>query len=249
MIDHGNFRNGLNPQPPHVEIGVYIDGVDHTILNATCEALQTMGGHPTGVALVGYPEGFRYVTDLPLILGTWPARCIELQPYRVGFVHSILGEMSVTFAPSTPPNCHPIAIRLSAGPFSIPERLWSPTDHRSALHWRTSIAELYKGLCDALDPIYASIGIEESIPTPSELARGAPLPFDLYVANRVIDIEPMIRQQLLDIFGAFTVQEGPSGIYFSTWSLYDNSFPKLDYELLVSASPLLAQAITKDPNI
>lgn len=170
-------------------IGLWFDQpVFPSALLAVGDALVAAGGQYDGDVTVG-PSGAEFTSwsndidgcsflDRRVVEGTM-AGTVEGTVYRLGLRLPVVGETIVSFA-STPTAMpapeHPVEIGMAA---DRADRNRSKSPARAFLN-------RMKALCIALDPAYALMGEEITIPTPAELASGSGhLGWSAFVSHRL----------------------------------------------------------------
>ncbi|BCY13650.1 hypothetical protein [Actinoplanes sp. L3-i22] len=206
----------IQPDSPFLVVGLFLDRLsDDEALAKTCRALHDLGASYTGSAWAGpaEPPPFEYVTDLPLRLSDWPVTAPGERQYRVGMSIEDLGTLAVSFGRADPAGGHPVAVMTFLGPYSYPD-YWDDEDRAEAVRYRARALAVLRGLCDGLDPLYASVEEEEAVPVPSRLARVETMtPPDFYLADRARSRMGPIP----DLFPEAVVEEWRTGVFVSHW--------------------------------
>ena len=228
-----------SPQPPQASVGFYREyGTDADLFTAVCELLLDVGATPTGVrtAPAGRARAFERVADLaselsPTDLTHEPAaesrlrsllasQALEHRVLQVGFIVRPVGALLVTYEPAVgPQGRHPVAIIASG------EQL-SPPGGRAGRAGRAVARWLRESLrlgCDRLDPLYAAIVIEGSLPPPARLSADSRLGTELFVANRLLAADPALGADLSALFKRGAAESWPGGMFFSGWGWFNQA--------------------------
>ena len=210
-------------------------------------ALERAGVVPTGWAWVADKADvgtrFEYVTDLNL---TTERLTEESVPYRLGAESAVLGDVALTFDRAEPGGRHPVLLLTYAGPYAIPQHMWSKADRSRSKRFREAVRHLARLLCEEVDPAYAVVDIEEPVPTPEALAAGnAQLGGDAYVSGRMLDRLGGLSDTLDAAFSECAVEQWRSGSFYSCW-LLDGSTGEPDNDRLRNASARIGRLLAHE---
>jgi len=169
-------------------IGLWFDQPPPSALLAVGDVLVAAGGQYDGDVTVG-PSGaaFEYWSELDgrrsvdrrVVEGTM-AGTVEGTVHNLSLRLPVVGEVVVHFdrtPAAVPAEEHPVAIDMSA----------DRDDRNPSKDPARAFLKLMKALCTALDPAYALMGEEITVPTPTELASGSGhLGWSAFVSHRLI---------------------------------------------------------------
>ena len=220
-------------------MGFYSErGGDAELFTAVCELLLDAGATPTGAQMTSAEraQAFERVGDLAAELSLadlvrepaagkrlrWllSGEAPEHRVLQVGFTMSPVGVLLVTYEPAAGlEGRHPAAVISSA------ERLSPPgggagRGGRAVARW---LGELLRLGCDRLDPLYAAIVIEGSLPPPARLSPDSRLGTELFVANRLLAADPELGADLAALFEQGAVEAWPGGMFFSGWGWFNQA--------------------------
>ena len=226
-----------SPQPPQASVGFYREhGTDSELFAGLCGLLLDMGATPTGARLAPADQAraFERVSDLQLsqadlapgaeagerlrklLSGDSPG----YRMLQAGFTARPPGVLLATYEPAAgPQGRHPVAVIASA------ERL-SPPSGGAGRTGRAVARWLLKSLrlgCDRLDPLYAAIVIEGSLPPPTRLSADSRLGTELFVANRLLTADPGLGADLAALLGEGEAETWPGGVFVSGWRWFNDA--------------------------
>jgi hypothetical protein len=252
-----------SPQPPQASVGFYREcAADADLFAGLCELLLDMRATPTGarVAPAGQARAFERISDLAPELslidlagertaderlrGLVGGEAPEQRVLQAGFTARPVGAVLATYeSAAEPQGRHPVAVVASA------ERLSPPGGGggragRAVARW---LKESLSRGCDCLDPLYAAIIIEGSLPPPALLSADSRLGTELFVANRLLAAAPGLDADLTALFGPGAAESWPGGLFFSGWGWFNQAGRTIPNARAVerSAADRLARAIAR----
>lgn len=251
----------LYPEPPHISAGFYFDATDQvTAFNAVCQHLITSMAAPSGymevVRSAKFPR-FTMISDLADQLELlkfnsgesktleqtthWPPiEDTEIHILRAGFKTPQAGLAVVEFG-LIPQGLgmdvpHPIAVTTSCALLSTPA---SNDKHELAQAKKTSrfVMEVFRSVCEELDPLYGSVVVEASLPVPAELtsAKNSRIGTELFISFRLAETDPLLEPDLIGIFDGGFFEHWRTGIFFSGWNALNPMGRAVDAPLEVGA--------------
>ena len=226
-----------SPQPPQASVGFYREhGTDSELFAGLCGLLLDTGATPTGarLALADQAQAFERVGDLrlaqadltpgaeaggqlrSLLSGDVPGHRV----LEAGFSARPPGVLLATYEPAAGPRGrHPVAVITSAERLSLSGRS-TGRGGRAVARW---LLESLRLGCDRLDPLYASIVIEGSLPPPDRLSAESRLGTELFVANRLLVADPGLEQDLAALLGQGMAETWPGGVFVSGWRWFNDA--------------------------
>jgi hypothetical protein len=226
-----------SPQPPQASIGFYREhGTDSGLFAGLCELLLDMGATPAGARLAptDQAQAFERVSDLQLAPADLPRGAGAGERLRAllsgdapgcrvlqaGFTIRPPGVLLATYEPAEGPRSrHPVAAIASAEHLSQPGG-GARRSGRAVARW---LLEALRLGCDRLDPLYAAIVVEGSLPPPGLLSADSRLGTELFVANRLLTADAGLGADLAALFGQDTTQTWPGGMFFSGWGWFNKA--------------------------
>lgn len=168
---------GLYPEPPHLSAFVAPELDRSEALLAAWDVLTAAGCVFTRDVLVARDhEWFQYVSDVDREVIRHDGSSRDLlesrQPLRIQFRHRSMGIVSLGLSSAVEyGEPHPLEVAIHAGPFSLPDEMWSRSDRRAAKRVMGWMERLLLALTEPVQAQYGAIGIEAVFPTPVSLAR------------------------------------------------------------------------------
>ena len=232
--------------PPQISVSCYFDTMDpEDAFFAVCEEIEAAGATASGVFEIVHAASFppfAMISDLaprPEVIQidvhkskteTWKrlvaAQKPEVQVLRAAFEIPKVGPAIVTFEP-IPDNLglhsqHPVAVTISGELLSMPAHVaLSRREQRWAAFTAQFLLSVFRSVCEAHNPLYGAILVEQSLPTPQQLIKGnARLSTEVFVSNRLLAMDPALERDLGIFFAAGSSQRWATGIFFSGWAVF-----------------------------
>ncbi|GAB3143997.1 MAG TPA: hypothetical protein VFS41_01745 [Edaphobacter sp.] len=225
------MKSVLYPEPPHLSVGLYCERGERELFARVCSSTVNAGAaFSKTIGTAPRCREFHLVSDLGVDyreIEAHPERIWnivngndqELRPIRVGFQHKEFGLMFVTYDFSTQAGNHAVSLVTSAGPLGLPDDLQSTAEKKRAKKWAGKCVDMARSICEEVDPLYAAIGIEMSMPTPLMLRSGALGLGDIFVSNRLLAGAPRLGGRLSEYFSGGHVSTWKNGAFFSSWGM------------------------------
>jgi hypothetical protein len=241
------------PEPPHVSLGFFVDALpDDEALESVYLSLLEQGGAPTGPLLVAPRSqgNFESVSDLADVLETeviaagavgrqhllerlGPAS--EARVLGVGLQLEPLGDGLVTFEPAEANEQHPVVALWAAEELGLPPALQSAAERRRARRRAGAVLDAFREVCEALDPLYAGIGCEMTLPSRSRLSPDrAQIGTEIFVSSRALSAARQLEGRLRQCFAAGAVETWASGLFCSGWEPFNREGRSVPSPLEVS---------------
>jgi hypothetical protein len=228
-----------SPEPPQVSVGFYSERLtDADLFAAVCSLLLDIGAVPSRTIVVPFEraQAFERIGDLAdalafVNLGSGPAAGERLRQLlasagsagrvmQTSFAARPIGTLLVTYEPAAGPDGrHPVAVIASAAPLSLPGG-GAGRGAEAIAHW---LRELLRAGCERLDPLYAAIIIEGSIPPPRRMSGDGRLGTELFVADRLVAADPRLITDLAAIFQDGAVESWQGGTFLSGWGWFNQA--------------------------
>jgi hypothetical protein len=112
------------------------------------------------------------------------------------------------------------------------------------------LLSVFRSVCEAHNPLYGAILVEQPLPTPQQLIEGnARLSTELFVSNRLLAVNPELERDLGTLFAAGSSQQWATGVFFSGWAVFSGKVHTIDAPLQVGdhAARYLGRALRKYP--
>ncbi|HEX8347198.1 MAG TPA: hypothetical protein VF657_21040, partial [Actinoplanes sp.] len=104
----------------------------------------------------------------------------------------------------------------------IPIEMWGKVERSAAAKLASWSKNLLLEASDQCNALYAAIGIECSLATPSELAGGlASLPSEVFVAQDILETNPKLNRAFAEDFQNGVVIEWSTGRFYSGWAPFN----------------------------
>jgi hypothetical protein len=265
----------LHLPPPQISASCYFDTMDpEDAFLAVCEQVEAAGATASGVFEVVHAASFppfAMISDLVPRLEvmqldvhkskteTWKrliaAQKPEVQVLRAAFEAPKVGPAIVTFEP-IPHNPdlhtrHPVAVAISGELLSMPAHVsLSRREQQQAALTAQFLLSTFRSACEAHNPLYSAILVEQPLPTPQQLIEGnARLSTELFVSNRLLAVDAELERDLGTLFAAGSSQQWATGVFFSGWAVFSGKVHTIDTPLKVSeqAARYLGRALRKYP--
>lgn len=214
---------GLYPEPPHLSAFVAPDVDRSEALVAAWEVLTAAGCVFTGDVLVARDhEWFQYVSDVDREVIRHDGSPRELlasrQVLRIEFRHRSMGIVVLGLSSAVEyGEPHPLEVAIHAGPFSLPDEMWSPSDRRAAKRVMGWMERLLLALSGPVQAQYGAIGIEAVFPTPVSLAtaqRSVLWPSTWFWSS---ELGSRVEEDLLSSLRPSAVTRSREGTLFRAW--------------------------------
>lgn len=244
----------LYPEPPHVSLGFFVDALpDEEALEAVCMSLLAQGGVPSGPLVVAPRSqgNFESVSDLAAVLETEVIaagaagrqhlieRLGAARVLRAGVRLDPLGDGVVTFEPAEANEQHPVVALWAAEELGIPPALQSASERRRARRRAGAVLGVFREVCEALDPLYAGLGCEMTLPSRSRLGPDrARIGTEIFVSSRALAAARALEGRLRQCFAAGVVEAWASGLFCSGWELFNGQGRSVPSPLTVSRQVL-----------
>jgi hypothetical protein len=241
-------RSSLYLDPPHVAAAFYLDRrAPEAALGLVCERVAAAGATPTGALTVVRGEGFprfgmisdlaRHLEDRTVeVRGAkrqeeWKAlvngATSGVKVLRAGLEVPQVGGVTVEFQPvpdgADSRTLHPVAVVVSGAFLSVPDTAaLSKKERRQAQATAHFLMSVFRGLCEAEEPLYAGILVEAFLPTPPELLAGAArLGTELFVSKRLGSAAPGLDRTLAALFAKGFRESWSTGSFHSGWAAFN----------------------------
>lgn len=221
----------LYPAPPHLSVAVYSDQPEERTFAQMCDVAARTGCLPLNVALATSAGAeFEMVSDLDreeiqvspdrferLILG----QDTEARALRAGFRHPGLGTAVVGYVPGTDTGTHAVEISIGSDWLGMPEEFWDDENRRAAYARADWSIDVLRAAVERCDPLYGSIGVEFSLPTPRAICEKEwDLRAELFVSRHLLRKDTSLETRLRDAFAEGEVTGWDSGIFCVAWAPY-----------------------------
>ncbi|GAA1538342.1 hypothetical protein GCM10009678_20820 [Actinomadura kijaniata] len=245
----------LYPEPPHLELAVFHEVTpEERLLAEVCARLGAAGAVPTGYLEV-IPEDlpFERPTDVGAeaeeirvpaervgghLAGEVPGRRV----LRAGFELRPLGLVAAGHNRGAAGR-HPVALLTSAEKI---ESGWPGRRRGSAERVAAAVRSLMRDVCEAVGPLYASLGVETTLPGPERLAGTGDRLGDVFVAGRLFARVPGLAGRLDGCFAAGHSEKWSGGTYYSSWGPFnDAGTTARDPGLAARSGRLLGDAVAR----
>jgi hypothetical protein len=263
----------LYPEPPHISVGFYLDAASpRDAFTGVYDQVAAAGAVPTGVLEIvrapAFPH-FAMISDLASQLESlelnvrkeheldqWMrwlhAQDPAVHVLRAAFDAPRAGLAVVAFEPipegSGADALHPVSVTMSGSLLSMPAHVsLNKRERAQALLVARFLMTVFRSVCESHDPLYGSIAVEASLPTPIELAAGrARVGTELFFSARLETADPTLERDLATIFAGGFSERWTKGIFFSGWAAFNTGGNLVDEPLAVStrAAHRLGQALT-----
>lgn len=246
--------------PPHISAALYFEHADSTkTLLKVCQQVQN--AKQTDLLSIDFVRDtqfpqFAMLSDLAARLETAYSDLEQyltqtIQIVQVSFRSPDAGTFAVLFD-CIPDNAvgsevHPISITVSGSLLAMPPNAsLKARERRRAAKNAQFLLEVFRTLCDVLDPLYGAIQVESCLPTPFELIGGeARIGTELFISTRLSDAEKKLNVRLTALFNDGFQEQWSTGTFFSGWSVFNYAKQTVELPLIVSkqAAYSLGQAI------
>ncbi|RKH43038.1 hypothetical protein D7Y23_30140 [Corallococcus sp. AB050B] len=237
-------RSSLYLDPPHVAAAFYLDRLaPEAALGRVCAHVAAAGATPTGALTVVRGERFPRFGMISDLARHLEDRSVELRGgkqlqewktlvggeapgakvLRVGFEAPQVGGVTVEYQPvpddAQERTLHPVAVFVSGALLSMPgAAALSKKERRQAQATAQFLTSVFQGVCEAEEPLYAGILVEDSLPTPPELEAGsARLGTELFVSRRLESAAPGLERTLASLFEQGFRAAWSTGSFLSGW--------------------------------
>jgi hypothetical protein len=222
----------LTVWPPHLSVSVYSELTDErAVFAALADVVRRHGGVGTRRVDVIPPElDFNTLTEpWPRQLDVDPAEFDRLvaggedawTPVAAGFVTTAAGPLVLTYLRRHGDDRHPVEARVYADDLGLPDFVRDAEQDASAERLATWIRGLFRDACERIDPLYAELTIETTLPTPSAL-DGAQVD-NVYVADRLLAADVQLEHDLRMTYDTGDVARWRTGLYCSTWAPFNDA--------------------------
>jgi hypothetical protein len=219
--------------PPHLTVAVYSAEPEITTFARMCDVVRDLGCDPRNLVEVApVDRDFELLADLGdarMVQEVDPARLTQLvqgqdpslRVIRAAYSHREFGKVIVRYVLREGSGPHPIGVTVSAGPYGLPEEMWSASMRRCAYAmdgWTRNVMQAAAARCH---PLYGAIGVEFSLSPPEELiAGGHDLSIELFVSRHLLDADISLDSKLRAAFSGGEVTNWDEGTFYSGWA-YD----------------------------
>lgn len=224
----------LSPEAPHLSVAVYGDQPESETFAQACAVVQELGGAPLHVIEVAPADkDFELLSDLGdmrrtievdspqyarLLAGCDPTARV----LKAGHMHEKFGLTVVEYILRVGAGAHPIGISMGAEWLGIPDELWTDDQRQVAYELGDWNLDILRSMTSRSGPLYGSIGVEHTLPTPSQLGKaGAVVTTELYVSYRLLGSFGPLRERLAEAFTGGAVVEWERGLFYSGWAPYN----------------------------
>jgi hypothetical protein len=228
--------------PPHLSVGLYCERVaEPEAFAALAAAVRRYGAEPRDAVMV-VPSRLEFdgLTDLPvedriervvrpdefdrLVAGSDPAWTVV----QAEFVTAEAGLLVLSYLRRAGDDRHPVEATVYADALGIPEELWEPGEAERAARLAAWFRGLARTACEHVDPLYAEVTIESTLPTPSQLIGGDL--GDVYVADRLLVSDPRLEPDLRAVYADGAVARWRTGLYCSGWAPFNEAGRTMPYD-------------------
>jgi len=219
----------LYPSPPHLSIGVFCgDSGDAASMARVCAALLRAGGGFTGDVMAA-PKGvpFFMTNDIGgdalrmrvegLFDGERMVEQRDIDILKAGFRMKAIGLIVAGFDYGEHGR-HPVSLTMGAADLGLPADVRRKHERRKAKKISAFALRLMRSICEDVDPLYGSIGIEASLPDPSRVASGDFTVDDVYISKRLLRSASADPQVVRSKSLADHLTEWNTGFYLSAFS-------------------------------
>ncbi|SDI53279.1 hypothetical protein SAMN05421505_1649 [Sinosporangium album] len=218
----------LHPPPPHISIGLYSEHGERDLYARIYRSLMKRGADTdTRIGIAPQSTGFAMVSDLgdfyqeinlPLdrISAIANGNDCDYRPIRTGIR---LGKVNISLGYdwSTQNDDHAVSLVMHAGPLGIPDHLQSPRGRKQARRAGREFISLSRSVCDDVDPLYATAGVEVSTPTPHTLKDQTLDTGGFFLSNRLLKRSSTLKNLLAAHFPKENTDTWNTGVFFSSW--------------------------------
>lgn len=268
-------RTTLYLEPPHLLAAFYLDRrTPAAAFGLVCERVERAGAIPSGALSIvrgaGLPP-FGMISDLAphlesqtldmrgrqrqewerLVRGTSSAA----QVLRAGFSAPKVGGVVVEFQPipddAVGRTLHPVAVVVSGALLSVLGiRSLPKKERRQAEETVRFTTTVFRSICEGLDPLYAGILVEASLPAPPALIAGsARMGTELFVSSRLEAVIPGVKQELAALFANGFHESWATGLFLSGWDALNPGGLGIEAPVAVGAQAarILGRALSMAP--
>jgi hypothetical protein len=155
-------------------------------------------------------------------LGASPLSFDVSDQVRASFEIPSVGPALVTYERSEADEAHPVSVLVAAGDLGIPAAHQSASERKRARRLATWSVDLLSRVVTTIDPLYAAIGVEVTLPPPSELRVGrGRLGTEIYVSSRLLTSSPRLEAELRRVWADGSVEPWSRGLFLSGWEPFN----------------------------
>lgn len=220
---------------PHLSVSLYCEQItERAAFAALADVVREHGATPTPRVDV-LPAALRFdaLTDLP----PGSLHCLEVEPaefdrlvagddrtrtvVEAGFVTDAAGPLVLTYLRRHGDDRHPIEARVYADDLGLPDFVRNAEQEASARRLAAWVRGLFRNACEQVDPLYAELTIETTLPTPSALDGGQV--DNVYVADRLLAADVQLEHDLRMTYDTGDVARWRTGLYCSAWAPFNDA--------------------------
>lgn len=225
-----------SPEPPQASVAFFSERrTDAELFASICGLLLDRRAVPSGALTAPAERAFAFerAADLADALTPWDPdrggaeaglrRLLAgedpaVRVMQAWFAVRPVGTLLAAYEPAASPGGrHPVAVIASAASLSRPGG-GAGRNARAVADW---LQELLRAGCERLDPLYAAIVVEGSLPPPLGLSADRRLGTELFVSDRLLAADQRLRADLADLFEEGAVESWPGGTFFSGWGWFN----------------------------
>ncbi len=232
----------FHPDAPHLSVGLYCERVtEREAFALLADAVRRYGAVSNGaVEVVRAGVDFDSLYDLSpeerveaevdpaefdrLVAGGDPARAVV----QAEFMTAEAGLLVVSYLRRVGDDRHPVEATVYADTLGIPEEIWEPGEAERAGELAAWFRGLSRAACEYVDPLYAELTIESTLPTPSQLMGGDLS--NVFVAERLLTADPRLEPDLRAIYADGDVTRWRNGLYCSSWAPFNENGRSMAYD-------------------
>jgi hypothetical protein len=243
-------------ESPQVTVGAVILGsAGSSQLARVFDIVVSAGAEPTGwvdiISLAHIPR-FELLSDLVNITQTVHVRAPSANDWertlRVWLSHPAAGAITVGYGAARRGR-HPVTVVLGGAGWAEPRLDENDSgDDPRRREVRTFVDRVFHTILTGLDPLYASIQVEDSVPSPDDLdEERASIGSLFFLSGRVVAVEPDLVGKLTETFAPDTVRVRAEGVFVDDSTLLNPARPAVlnARRKGVAAARLLARAIAR----
>jgi hypothetical protein len=236
------MESWFDVEPPHLSISVVGDGADDdAVFRMVCSAVLSSGEDLHGRLELCVPDPGEEDGNPPRRIVDLPGGSRTASPksndgifahgtaVRASIEHPTLGRGVVSFD-KTESDSRPVTLSVASQELGLPAEVRQESEQRSAQEIAGEAFRLTRTICEQSLPLYATVGIEASLPGPLRFRTGDFRVDSLYFSDRLLRMANSDRAALREAFGRSSVIDWDEGVYVSCW---DELTPPFVHERVV----------------